>query len=110
MKYRISQHTPGPWEMKRLGSRLFVEGWPDNGKAKERAEMALCCEIQGMQDDCLRPVEFHNARLIAAAPELLEACKAAIAALDEHCLTYDEQDAINGQLRAAIAKAQGGAA
>jgi len=53
------KHTPGPWKV--LGNAIFTE------------------------DDhliaTLRPTEDKNARLIAKAPELLEACKHAIALL-----------------------------
>lgn len=48
------------------------------------------------------PGPWHIARLIAAAPELLEACKACIPLVSAHCAAGD-------LLRAAIAKAEGGA-
>jgi hypothetical protein len=49
--------------------------------------------------------EFQaNKRLISAAPDLYEACKAALAKLKSHC-TWQEPDTID-LLRAAIEKAQ----
>jgi hypothetical protein len=50
-----------------------------------------------------------NARLIAAAPDLLAACKAMEAAW-EHPATVKDANALRAMLRAAIARAEGGAA
>ena len=49
-----------------------------------------------------------NARLIAAAPELLEACREALALISEFELeALDGRDEVPDLLRAAIAKAEG---
>lgn len=50
-----------------------------------------------------------NARLIAAAPELLEALKALTHSLDEHDLLHDDQRAAFAASGKAIAKATGSA-
>lgn len=55
------------------------------------------------------PDRVANAMLDAAAPELLEACKAALAAVGLHQFPEGEGP-LPKQLRAAIAKAEGGAA
>lgn len=58
------KHTPGPW-------KLFNSA---DGKCiilKGGAEGELECEID--TDDCCRDTALMNARLIAAAPDLLEA-------------------------------------
>lgn len=55
-------HTPGPWELRELplnDGRFFVDPFIANTTAGTESDLA-------------------NARLIASAPELLEACKAAV--------------------------------
>lgn len=56
----MAKHTPGPWELD------GVEVYPVNG---HRACDAICELSAGQSDDLFEA----NARLIAAAPELLEA-------------------------------------
>lgn len=80
-----AKHTPGPW---RLGGEQHIANHVFGGHA---GGIAICFAAQG-QDD---------ARLIAAAPELLEACLALIK-------TDDLQAAID-KARAAIAKVTGSA-
>ena len=62
--------------------------------------------------DALLPVDEANLYLIAAAPELLKEAKAFLKAMDDHNNSedwdeYDQPDETG--LRAAIAKAEGGA-
>lgn len=90
-------HTPGPWHIN--GN----SGWSD--ACKDRGNVFECCLRTGthIADD----QNEVNARLIAAAPDLLAACEAEIARHDrEDAVSDDEHDA----LRTAIAKAKGGAA
>ena len=99
--------TPGPWEAKPTGP---WDGW--DGWSVEDATGAVVCDAHGSQLDGRREA---NARLIAAAPELLEAAKLVLEwyeAEDNHSGTdfyqrmqmcRDSEDAI----RAAIAKATG---
>jgi hypothetical protein len=56
----VSEHTPGPWHVGQY-----------NGVYDERDRSVLSLEPKEEAE--------ANARLIAAAPELLEACRAAIA-------------------------------
>ena len=88
----MTQHTPGPWKAiaaavyaGRPLSTVVVSG--DHGRlSADEAEA--------------------NARLIAAAPELLEACKQMLAALDQlHREGLREYHPIADDTRAAIAKA-----
>jgi len=86
--------TPGPWEaltfsnhelqtdfaMVKIGSRVHMVGYSGEDKA--------------------------NARLIAAAPELLEALKACDEAMS-YMSEYDIPLTLPGQVKAAIAKAIG---
>ncbi len=82
-------HTPGPWEIGQDGLGISVD-----------ADGVPVCMCDG-------PVEDNeaNARLIAAAPDLLVA--------GQHILqvawngTYAEQESALQSLRAAIAKAEG---
>ena len=65
----MSKHTPGPWKIQEWpekGITMIVrynapDSWPKYG---------VVCEIDTPLDDC-----EANARLIAAAPDMLEALK-----------------------------------
>lgn len=89
-KAETTKHTPGPWEATEIGviaptitshSNFYVAALIDPDNAEDKA----------------------NARLIAAEPDLLAACKAALPALREI-----EADA-EATVLAAIARAEGGA-
>jgi hypothetical protein len=101
MEHSMGEHTPGPWEYD--GGAQIVES--------ARPHMRIC----------FLPSDYHeyasskpNARLIAAAPDLLEALKMA-----RDCISYcrrAHKDAQSGEgvpvelfLDAAIAKATGAA-
>lgn len=106
-----SQHTPGPWpcEYTGDGKRILVgKGLVEGPNGYEVAEV--------YSDDCPREVAEANARLIAAAPELLEALetllpyapwvpKAGIPMTPELEEKPDVQAVLKA--RAAIAKARG---
>lgn len=88
-----TQHTPGPWEA--MDSVRY-----DN--------IVRCCVMKDGKSICDTARTYYgqddnvakaNARIIAAAPELLEACRA--------CLLRDDiaSDELGDMLRAAIAKA-----
>ena len=84
------KHTPGPWELNPAGEPVIR--WGDDGG----------------QYAVLEPDEMYDgwktdARLIAAAPDLLEACRLAITALSQH----DELVAFRAAEKA-IAKAEVG--
>lgn len=87
----MSKHTPGPWEW--VGSNLLYGGQRGYD------------EILAARDDG-KPYGMHsalidhhwnqeqaiaNARLIASAPDLLEALKALTHSLDEGELLHDDQ-------------------
>jgi hypothetical protein len=55
----VSGHTPGPWKEADSDGVLTVYGYPYNG---------IVCDVRNYYE--------ANARLIAAAPDLLEALKA----------------------------------
>jgi hypothetical protein len=82
----MSEHTPGPWK---------TNGDPYVSTADGKRSIAFCDTRQAHEDRA-------NARLIAAAPDLLEALQGFQKAWDENrLLTSDEAASI----RAAIAKA-----
>ena len=102
----MSKHMPGPWEWHYRddadapGSVVAV-GYPNH---PDRPHAVAMCPRYGKQD------WEANARLIAAAPDMLEACREALYASvnettypDGPCLPRDVRD----DLRAAIAKAEG---
>ena len=100
-------HTKGPWVVERSGS---------SGKLckskRERAFMLMVVAEQGgmpglivNQPPIVTPADEANARLIAAAPDLLEALKE-IAAIDSLDAALDPSYALH-IARAAIAKAEG---
>ena len=91
----MSKHTPGPWEVayQDKNGQSVVKG--------EHIEVATCWH------HCVGSIEkeMHaNARLIAAAPELLEALKELMVAADR---VSAEPVTWLGKARAAIAKAEG---
>lgn len=103
-------HTPGPWEPCYhwrhpncpCGThRGYV--WDSTGD-RVIAQMG-CDRSDGEQvyDEPGKQEARANAHLIAAAPDLLAACKAALGAFEfNHCINWDD-------LRRAIEKAEGNA-
>ena len=89
----MSGHTPGPW---RLNSDALVVG---NGALK--MSIAIAYDSSTAADGVSREEMKANARLIAAAPELLEALKDALCALEVCGKDYPAA----GKARAAIARA-----
>ena len=76
-----TQHTPGPWKMgvRQPNSYKFIYG-------REGEEVANCDRLTNFPDENL-----GNARLIAAAPELLAACEVALADLTK-TVNFEEGD------------------
>lgn len=99
-----SGHSPGPWEYN--DPEKFTQG---HGKFSEIAVYARgnafpwrMAEVQGPD----MATEIANARLIAAAPELLAACQAVLASLGRaQCNLPAEALRAVDMARAAIAKA-----
>ena len=85
----MNKHTPGPWTHEGQGD---ITGIEDNGFGRGPVDV---CSVY------LRTVEGRheaNARLIAAAPDLLEALE---------CLIKSDHDDVIEMARAAIARARG---
>ena len=105
------KHTDGPWNV----AEIQTEDW----------RLSICaddCEIgcaYHRNDDPVNADEetYATARLIAAAPELLEACKWLLFHAENgrrwktvaHRGLDFTDDEFEGRLRAAISKAEGGA-
>jgi hypothetical protein len=95
-----TKHMPGPWEIRRNGTEAnIVTKMP--GQPQGRLLIAAVSGLRG----------YDNAALIAAAPELLEACHAAWSALDAKSLTRQKwtvkDQAAFQACTAAIARAEG---
>ena len=94
-----TKHTPGPW------TKCFLNGHWHIARKDGRVEIAKVAAYKN------REQSTANARLIAAAPELLEACHNALAWLGEKPEPNDDRPHSNSvralidQLEAAIAKA-----
>jgi hypothetical protein len=94
----MSKHSPGPWELGRI-----TDGFQELNAFHGEAPWARFACVAVMVDGRPDAEGKANARLIAAAPELLEAL-GAIVAFDTPLPCGLLQ-----QARAAIAKAEGGA-
>ena len=94
---KTTTHTPGPWRVAKHDSLKDVRHIDAGPHGYERDTLAI---VQGKRSE-------SNARLIAAAPELLSALEALLEQADLGEVD-DETRPIVEQARAAIAKANGG--
>jgi len=104
----MSKHTPGPWSYRKVPRKQEWEintGRCPNLGHESWTGMAV---VFGCDDDPKmgKVVGEANARLIAAAPDLLEACKAMVSAQHAGPIT-DEMMLAWKQARAAMDKATG---
>lgn len=102
----MSKHTPGPWKvMPRINNFIDIEH--SQNLVKGAITLALC-RVQARQS--WEDEAQANARLIAAAPDLLEALQGMVSAWNMVCDAQGwERDHIQQQKDAcfAIAKATG---
>lgn len=101
-----AKHTPGPW----ITDDRHVH--PDAGRltyppgVEPETDVIVLVDTDCHENGLLNETDKANLRLIAAAPEMLEALRNALPA----CEYYDEREGAPETLRtvqAAIAKAQG---
>lgn len=93
----MSKHTPGPWGQDKWGS-LQTEGGQD-------VLLRGITTISAGSDERIAEAEA-NTRLIAAAPELLEALEKAVEPLEMYkCYGWPDYDGVIRQIKSAIAKA-----
>lgn len=90
----MANHTPGPWAVNPFQAQVdaFNTGTP-----------LPVCQLLWPTDVRSEAETFANARLIAAAPDLLEACEAA----EQWLAGWASASPYIAQLQAAIAKARG---
>ena len=102
-----TQCTPGPWKIRKaFADDDGYEIFPTRGKKPSFGQWAAIATVDGLvsKGESAR----KNARLIAAAPDLLEALRTARDHIDMGALEISHcKDA--ERIRAAIAKATGGA-
>lgn len=102
----ITQHTPGPWAVRHTdnGLRIVYSDGELRSHVADLHSMSLCEEHGSLR---------ANASLIAAAPDLLSALQQTYNAIAWDIpggnLSDEEEEALLDTIRAAIAKAEGGA-
>jgi hypothetical protein len=108
----MEQHTPGPWKIaESIGNNLTASKMRRVRCVNEGMEHGAVCEVYGASDGSIASA---NARLIAAAPELLAAVEAMCATfrtfrnvpLEEQEWTALDDEALEAGFNA-IAKAKG---
>lgn len=92
----MTQHTPGPWKYDWIEKSIFYD---DNDVQPRIAIMD--------GDNTSEDQNAADARLIAAAPDLLAALKAIVGCLGPEGYLSACGKSITDQARAAIAKAEG---
>lgn len=90
-------HTQGPWSLIRIDS-----GAPWNIGTIDH-DIAIAQQIQG--DNIKGSIRSANARLIAAAPELLEIARACLES--RRTMSMERKSEIRSMAASAIAKAEG---
>lgn len=101
-------HTPGPWAFKEGNAERASMSEVFKAVDKEFRIGFVTCENRSQQQ---RAEDIANARLIAAAPELLAAVATMLGAAEADCLD-DKSNVWRSAMidaRAAIAKVEGGA-
>lgn len=95
----MSKHTPGPWSCSTSSDtdrhRFEAQVWDANGRALAFFDYGRTI---GEEADA-------NARLIAAAPDLLESLQEALERLYFYCVPISDE--VDKKIRDAIAKATG---
>ena len=116
-KEKRATHTPGPWyawycKENETGGGIFQDTNAESQRmiCRMAKEKRVIHKDKRKSDDFVHSAEDEaNARLIAAAPELLEQCK-----LFEKCLTHlinsgdSGADLERDKLRKVLAKVEGG--
>lgn len=98
----MSKHTPGPWEVHEIDDDWGID--PDNPEVISRGVRQVGGRSINQGVD-LEMFSEADARLIAAAPDLLAACEF-FADSWGRADVYDGHEAV-GRIRAAIARARG---
>lgn len=96
----MSTHTPGPWNILWVN---VAKDPRDNSAASIETGTGSIIALNLAKKEHAE----GNARLIAAAPDLLAACNRALTELAEPVMLHVALPRICAELRAAIAKAEG---
>lgn len=100
----MSEHTPGPWHVRDTRwHEVAVDAVSDSGEGYELVIAQCDPAVQLINKDAEIKA---NAALIAAAPQLLEACKLFVGAY-EKSLQLEKTDSAVRMARMAIAAAEG---
>jgi len=104
-----SKHTPGPWEWRdKIYDDYSDEGGFARVGAPEGEHIMWLGSSEMYEHQCGEPPTMADTYLIAAAPDLLEACRKALRHFDTSETVNDPEDnAVLRQLEAAISKAKG---
>jgi antitoxin (DNA-binding transcriptional repressor) of toxin-antitoxin stability system len=111
---KTAQHTPGPWGIGDSGTRsdgIWIE--PTDKNANVLAD--IVGRLNDGEDTQITDEDIANARLIAAAPDLLAAANLALEYFEQCVMSCDPDEAEEesgdvpeaAKLRAAILKATG---
>lgn len=97
-----TEHTPGPWEI-RYGNGIDMQIVSEQGSICRLDGYSHSVELMDENEE----KERANARLIAAAPDLLEVCEAALMVGEIQFETCVLSKSVKERLIAAINKAKG---
>lgn len=100
----MSAHTPGPWEAGLPGEADRITA--DDGTKYHRRRTVAWVATHDAYRDMNNEMAQGDARLIAAAPELLEACEEMLSAIESLAANGEAVTRFYGW-RAIIAKAKG---
>lgn len=103
MKTEKTQHTPGPWTVRDADTHIQIRAEQELITVAEMSKDAI-----GSNEEAIAAAEA-DARLIAAAPDLLEACETAYKTLSEMTIEEFKRGAdmpLRHLLLQAIAKAR----
>lgn len=104
----MTEHTPGPWACDAVMSEAMhdiILDYEIPGAGRPIVIASVYVDEQGGEHPTIKQANA-NARLIAAAPELLAACETVSEMFTRFGLTAPDQSVI-GKVRRAIAKAIG---
>jgi hypothetical protein len=104
-----NKHTPGPWKLGTLDITPFGTGLSMGIDAEGHGELAMV--VWQMEDDQIEGKQSlqceANAKLIAAAPDLLEALELMLITRENERGLRGQDSPLHDRARAAIAKARG---
>lgn len=101
---KMASATQGPW---RVGESFCGVGMPSVDAVKDGIDIEICLCHGTSYSDEPDDESFANARLIAAAPEMLAALRAIVIESGGKAIPNESLTACRNRALAAIAKAEG---